>query len=749
MEITMKRKILSWMLILAVLFGFCPLFVSDALAADYNLADNPRVTLTGTVFEFTGYDFRNQPESAIGLRLDQSFTADTGPYAGVVTVTEIQLVNNTSQRLKDYTGKHVSVYGDIWAAHTAHHHRDVLMSVEKISEAAPSGGASGKCGNNVTWSFNSSTGELTISGTGPMWDFESDKQPWGSFSKFIKAVVVKSGVTSVGAEAFSSFDTYPSESKYSNMVSVILPTGLEKIGKDAFDGVPITEIVLPNGLKEIGVQAFAETKLRKVIFPNTLTTINSHAFMWTKLSEARIPHSVTTIDRCALGYNLSEGGGPAPQPGFTIYGFPGSAAEKYASGVFSFIPTIGGFGDVYADDWFADSVQWAIESSITNGTGVETFSPNATCTTAQILTFLWRAAGSPEPNVPNPFSDVKSSDYFYKPALWASQNGLVLGSALGGSSPCTRAATVTYLWKLSGSPSVSGSSFTDVSSSAAYAKAVAWAVSNGITGGTGNNQFSPDATCTRGQIVTFLYRWDKSGQTIQQTGTVDAFKDVAYYGSSLSCRMSREMALAYAEALNNLPTESTWYNDNLKQNAAFLYDVSEDGYPLLMTCATYHVAELDGDLAGELFVWEFRDGKAQKYDFSKDGAKTGQKFGRTYSYVGNCCMVGSLGGKTVLCAEGAGNDEEDIKLFYQVSNAQLTLLHSYNEISSQKYYYDGAPLSIEQKGNEYWLDARDRAIGWKGETYIRMINDFGGSLIINASPVGDVAAALRAYAANH
>ena len=169
--------------------------------------------------------------------------------------------------------------------------------------------------------------------------------------------------------------------------------------------------------------------------------------------------------------------------------------------------SVGGFYDVQERDWFADPVQWAVENKITNGTDSNHFSPNATCTTAQILTFLWRAAGSPEPGIPNPFTDVKSSDYFYKAAVWAAEKGLVSGSKFNGSTPCTRSATVTYLWKLSGSPIGGTNTFHDVSSSAPYSQAVAWAVDKGVTSGTGNNKFSPDETCTRGQIVTFLYRW--------------------------------------------------------------------------------------------------------------------------------------------------------------------------------------------------------------------------------------------------
>ena len=167
---------------------------------------------------------------------------------------------------------------------------------------------------------------------------------------------------------------------------------------------------------------------------------------------------------------------------------------------------VGGFTDVLETDFFAAPVEWAVENGVTSGTSATTFSPGNTCTTAEILTFLWRASGSPAPEGANPFSDVAESDFSYQAALWAYENGLVSGTALQGSAPCTRADTVTYLWKLAGSPAAPAASFTDVPAGADYAPAVAWAVDQGVTSGTGEGSFSPDNTCTRGEIVTFLYR---------------------------------------------------------------------------------------------------------------------------------------------------------------------------------------------------------------------------------------------------
>lgn len=164
------------------------------------------------------------------------------------------------------------------------------------------------------------------------------------------------------------------------------------------------------------------------------------------------------------------------------------------------------FTDVKQSDYFYSAVRWGVEQGIIAGSGANTFSPNDTCTKAQILTFLWRANGSPEPTKSNPFNDVSESKYYYKADVWANEKGMVYPGAFGADEPCTRAMTVAYLWKLAGSPVVEGNTFSDVPSSADYAPAVLWAVDKGITSGTGGTAFSPNAVCTRAQIITFLYR---------------------------------------------------------------------------------------------------------------------------------------------------------------------------------------------------------------------------------------------------
>ena len=165
------------------------------------------------------------------------------------------------------------------------------------------------------------------------------------------------------------------------------------------------------------------------------------------------------------------------------------------------------FMDVPADAYYAVPVAWAVDKKITSGTSLTTFSPANTCTRAHILTFLWRAVGSPKDSSGNHFNDVCSDDYFYNAALWAYDMGMVEGESFEGDLACTRAATVTYLWQCAGSPEPDGEcNFDDVPADAPYAEAVAWAVENNITTGTSATTFSPNMVCDRGQIVTFLHR---------------------------------------------------------------------------------------------------------------------------------------------------------------------------------------------------------------------------------------------------
>ncbi|MBR3416051.1 MAG: S-layer homology domain-containing protein [Clostridia bacterium] len=170
------------------------------------------------------------------------------------------------------------------------------------------------------------------------------------------------------------------------------------------------------------------------------------------------------------------------------------------------------FSDVKSGEYYRDPVTWAVNMGITTGTDKNKFSPDESCTRAQVVTFLWRAAGSPEPTgTNNPFADVGKDEYYYKAVLWAVENGVTVGTGkntFSPNEPCTRGQIVTFLWRSEGEPKPKSATFafTDVKSGDYFATPVLWAVGKGVTLGTSPTSFSPSDVCTRAQIVTFLYR---------------------------------------------------------------------------------------------------------------------------------------------------------------------------------------------------------------------------------------------------
>lgn len=192
-----------------------------------------------------------------------------------------------------------------------------------------------------------------------------------------------------------------------------------------------------------------------------------------------------------------------------------AAGHKFFGGVCSVCGAKGAeaapkFDDVKSGAFYFDAVQWAVKNGITNGTGKNTFSPNDVCSRYQIVMFLWRAAGQPEAKAAVSFADVKPGDIFYEAVQWAVERGITKGTSSTSFSPyapCTRGQIVTFLYRSAGSPKVSGAcNFSDVSSGSFCHDAVIWASSEGITNGTSAGRFSPNEGCTRAQVVTFLYR---------------------------------------------------------------------------------------------------------------------------------------------------------------------------------------------------------------------------------------------------
>ena len=191
------------------------------------------------------------------------------------------------------------------------------------------------------------------------------------------------------------------------------------------------------------------------------------------------------------------------------YTFTMPAGKVEINAAFAKEVEISPFSDVSTSAYYYEAVKWAQEKGITGGIGNGLFGPNQPCTRAQIVTFLWRAAGSPEPKAMSSFADVSTDAYYAKAVAWAVENGITTGTGDGKFSPdttCTRAQSVTFLFRAIGKLVDSKAEFSDVLTDSYYANAVAWAVENGVTNGIGDGLFGPDNSCTRAQIVTFLYR---------------------------------------------------------------------------------------------------------------------------------------------------------------------------------------------------------------------------------------------------
>lgn len=336
--------------------------------------------------------------------------------------------------------------------------------------------ASGTLGENIHWTVDRE-GTMTITGNGIMDDI-TDSQPWSAVQKVVERVVIEEGITQIG---YGNFTYFP------NLDTVSFPDSLQRIESWAFpECYYLTTVDIPENVVYIGEYAFRNSGLTKIKLPDGIQYIGQNAF-------EGVSHD------------------------FVIYGKKGSVAEQYANeNGFIFCDdseseSKNPFEDVKENDYYYDSVLWAYKNGITSGTDETHFQPNKTCTRAQTVTFLWRAMGEPEPdNTSNPFTDINSSKYYYKAVLWAYQNGIVNGMTKTTFCPnntVTRGQTVTFLWRAEGQPDATISNpFTDVKSDNYYYKAVLWAYENGITSGVTKTSFEPTEACTRAQVVTFLYR---------------------------------------------------------------------------------------------------------------------------------------------------------------------------------------------------------------------------------------------------
>lgn len=357
---------------------------------------------------------------------------------------------------------------------------------------------SGKCGKNVTWSLDENTEILTISGTGEMADYCVYPDVDGySLTKNIRPLAKDNSET-----------IYPPWYDKREKVKIVeIQEGVTYVGRQSFvDLTLLTHISFPDSIVRFGdALLLGSDKLASIAFLDQEVLSN--------FDSATLPDG-SYISNLFLSFSI-------PSSVKKIFGIKGGYAEWYAR--FRNIPFVENshlspnypstiFTDIKSSDYFYESVNWAVENGITSGTSETRFSPNDSCTRAQAVTFLWRAAGNPEPaSSETGFHDVKPGAYYEKAVQWAVENGITSGTSSERFSPnatCTRAQIVTFLYRAENSPDVSGSdSFSDVGADEYYTNAVKWAVQNDITTGTENGKFSPESSCARGQIVTFLYRY--------------------------------------------------------------------------------------------------------------------------------------------------------------------------------------------------------------------------------------------------
>ena len=366
-----------------------------------------------------------------------------------------------------------------------------------------------------------------------------------SFCTGLTSVTIPGSVTSIGEFAFYYC---------TGLTSVTMSDGVTSIGTYAFyHCTGLTSVTIPEGVTSIDNYAFSHcTGLRTVTLPKTLTELGYDAFrgcselktLIVKNPDCLVCESVDYYDDSFDDLILSAESMGIPSS-TVIYGkhdaaredadqvhtfgetshwtssygwvrvtidFTNRYAENYAKvHGYSFFPT-NAFRDVEEDSYYEIPVAWAVGMGITNGTGGGKFSPGKTCTREQVVTFLWRAMGCPEPTgTNNPFKDVPADAYYTEAVLWAVEKGITNGKSktkFGVGDPCTRGQVVTFLWRAEGEPEPTSAAnpFKDVSETDYFYKAVLWAVENGITKGTSKTKFSPAKTCTRGQVVTFLYR---------------------------------------------------------------------------------------------------------------------------------------------------------------------------------------------------------------------------------------------------
>ena len=364
---------------------------------------------------------------------------------------------------------------------------------------------SGRCGDDATWRFEESTGTLYIEGEDDTDPYYNGIQPWIAYADSIRRVVIGDGIFHLGDESFAYH--------YPNLTEVVLPESIHGIGNACFlDCTALTDMELPANLTYIYGRSFQNTGLRSITLADAddsySTFIGGYAFGdCDELETVRFAGIAWDIDEEAFANTTVTAWYPVNDTTWNEY-----TKAQYGGTITwnAYDPDL--FMDVAVGSFYHEPVVWAVENGITTGTSDTTFNPGGECLRAHVVTFLWRAAGSPEPvSMDNPFVDVRQSDFFYKAVLWAVEEGITNGTDathFSPSIPCNRATVVTFLYRSLNGPAVDSAEnpFTDVPAGDWFTEAVVWAVKNGITNGISATEFAPAALCSRAQIVTFLYR---------------------------------------------------------------------------------------------------------------------------------------------------------------------------------------------------------------------------------------------------
>ena len=395
--------------------------------------------------------------------------------------------------------------------------RDEFYSSKQFNRAYPMAEADlqaaelagGDLGNGLRWNYNAATATLTISGQGAMKDFTVQtqgglatvKRPWTAYVSEGAYYVIEDGVTSIGAYTFYNVV----------MEGVKIPASVQTMGASAFENARVASVELPAGMTTIPANAFKGSWVYELTIPNGVTEIGDGAFAGCmRMVRLNLPATLKTIGDavCNGCYSLKDLSFAGERKLWDAIEM-GQGNELLTelmdnSGVI-------GFSDVKSTDWFYKPVMWAVKNDVTGGIGNGMFGPQALCTRAQVVTFLWAANGKPAPQTAeNPFTDVADDAWYAKAVLWAVENGITGGTSpttFGPDNYCTRAQVVTFLYAAAGKPEMTASStFDDVADSDWYAKPVIWAKENNVTGGISATEFGPNNTCTRAQVVTFLYK---------------------------------------------------------------------------------------------------------------------------------------------------------------------------------------------------------------------------------------------------